>query len=43
MRGRTPYFRDIVKHTVLGLGGTFSAAMLSEKLASELYYNRLLI
>lgn len=44
MRGRgAPYFRNVMKHGILCTGGTFSTAMLSEKLASELYYNRLLI
>jgi hypothetical protein len=44
LRGRgTPYFRDVVKHTILCLGGTFGSAMVAERLASELYYNKLLI
>lgn len=43
-RGRsTPYFRNVLKHTVLCSGGTFGAALISERLASELYYNKLLI
>lgn len=43
-RGRSlPYFRNVVKHTVLCIGGTFSAALFAERLASELYYNKLLI
>jgi hypothetical protein len=44
LRGRsTPYFKDVIKHGFLAAGGTFGAAMLSEKLASEIYYNRILI
>jgi len=42
-RGSTPFFRDVMKHTVLLLSGTFITAMMAEKLASELHYNRLLI
>lgn len=43
-RGRsTPYFRSLMKHTVLCIGGTFTAALGAERLASELYYNKLLI
>jgi len=43
MRGRTPFFRDIFKHSVLCIGGTFISALASERIASELYYNKLLI
>ena len=44
MRGRgTPFFKNVVKHTILSVGGTFATALLSERLASELYYNKLLI
>lgn len=44
LRGRgTPYFRNVVKHTILSFSGAFAAAALGEKLASELYYNKLLI
>ena len=44
LRGKTtPYFRSVVKHTVLCVGGTFAAALGAERLASELYYNKLLI
>jgi hypothetical protein len=43
MKGRSPYFKDVVKHTLLGVGGMFGTALVSEKLASELYYNKLLI
>jgi len=44
MRGKgTPFFRSVVKHSVLCIGGTFGSALLAERLASELYYNKLLI
>lgn len=43
-RGRgMPYFRDVMKHTVLCVGGTFGFALTAERLASEMYYNKLLI
>ena len=43
-RGRgTPFFKNVMKHTVLSVGGTFLTAMLAERLASELYYNKVLI
>lgn len=32
-----------MKHTVLSISGTFVTALGAERLASELYYNRLLI
>jgi len=44
LRGRsTPYFRNVIKHTVLCIGGTFAVGLGTERLASELYYNKLLI
>ena len=44
LRGRgMPYFKDFVKHGVLCVGGTFISALLAEKIASETYYNTLLI
>ena len=43
LKGNTPYFRDIMKHTILCIGGTFGSALFSERIAAELYYNRLLI
>jgi len=44
LRGKgLPYFRNVVKHTILCVGGTFSAAFGGERLASEMYYNKLLI
>lgn len=43
-RGKgTPYFKNIVKHVVLCVGGSFTAALGAERLASEFYYNKLLI
>lgn len=38
-----PYFKQVAKHAVLGVGGTFMAARLGEKVAAEMYYNRVLI
>jgi hypothetical protein len=44
MRGRsTPFFKSVMKHSVLSIGGTFLTAMVAERLASELYYNKVLI
>lgn len=44
MRGKTtPLFRAVVKHSILSVSGTFVAALAAERLASELYYNKLLI
>ena len=43
-RGRTtPFFKDVVKHSMLAVGGTFAAALTTEKIASEFYYNKVLI
>ena len=43
-RGRsTPFFRDVIKHSCLSIGGTFTSALLVEKIASEVYYNKILI
>lgn len=43
-RGKgTPYFRNVIKHIVLCVGGTFAFALGAERLASEMYYNKLLI
>ena len=41
--GRMPYFRDVIMHTILGIGGTYCAGQGSEKIASEFYYNQVLI
>ena len=43
MRGQLPYFRKFLTHSTLALAGTFGSALLGEKIASELYYNKLLI
>ena len=43
MGRRRPYFKDIVKHTILGVGGTFVFARTAEKIAAEMYYNKVLI
>ena len=42
-RGTLPYFKDVVKHSILSVGGTFVFAKMSEKVASETYYNQILI
>jgi hypothetical protein len=42
-RGQTPYFKDVVKHLILCVGGTFVFARMAEKIAAEMYYNRVLI
>jgi hypothetical protein len=42
-RGGTPYFKNVMKHAILCIGGTFVAGLGAERLASELYYNKLLI
>ena len=44
LRGKsTPFFSTLVKHSILALSGTFGVALGAERLASELYYNKLLI
>ena len=43
IRGRKPYFSDVVKHSILCGTGTLLTANLTERFASEFYYNRLLI
>jgi len=42
-KGQMPYMRDLVRHSILGVGGTFVAAKLTEKIAAEMYYNKVLI
>jgi hypothetical protein len=43
-RGKsTPFFRSMVRHSILSIAGTFVVALTAERLASELYYNKLLI
>lgn len=43
LKGSTPYFKNVFKHLVLCTSGTFVAAFGAERLASEFYYNKLLI
>ena len=43
MKGRLPFFRTFTKHSILAGCGTYATAMVSEKIAAELYYNKLLI
>ena len=44
MRGKSaPFFKSMVKHSILSVSGTFVTALGAERLASELYYNKLLI
>ena len=43
MRGRLPFFSQVMKHSILAGTGTFVAAALGEKVGAELYYNKLLI
>lgn len=44
LRGKSaPLFKTAVQHSILLIGGTFMAALGAERLASELYYNKLLI
>ena len=38
-----PYFKDVVTHSILMVGGAFVTARLCEKVAAEFYYNRVLI
>ena len=43
MTGRLPYFKTVVKHTILGATGTLCSGLACEKIAAEMYYNRILI
>ena len=43
MKGRLPFFRTFTKHSILAGCGTYVSAMLSEKIAAEIFYNKLLI
>ena len=43
MKGRMPFFRTFTKHTILAGCGTYCSAMMTEKVAAELYYNKVLI
>ena len=42
-RGMMPYFKDVLTHTIIMVGGAFVTARLSEKIAAEFYYNKVLI
>ena len=42
-RGRMPYFRNFIKHSILAGCGTYASAQVGEFVAAELYYNRILI
>lgn len=42
-RGTMPFFKDVMTHTVLMVGGTFVTSRMTEKIAAEFYYNRILI
>mmetsp|Transcript_26181 Transcript_26181/g.34957 ORF Transcript_26181/g.34957 Transcript_26181/m.34957 type:complete len:120 (+) Transcript_26181:70-429(+) len=42
-KGSMPYFKDVIMHSVLGISGTYCAGQGSEKLASEFYYNQVMI
>ena len=42
-KGSLPYFKDIIQHTILGVGGAFTTAYLTEKIAAEMYYNQVMI
>ena len=41
--GSMPYFKDVVMHSILGLFGTFGIGKVAEKVASEFYYNQVMI
>ena len=43
MKGRLPFFRTAFKHFTLAGCGTFCAAFAGEKVAAEMYYNKVLI
>ena len=43
MKGRLPFFRTAFKHFTLAGTGTFCEALGGEKIAAELYYNKVLI
>lgn len=42
-KGTMPYFKDMFKHLILNVGGTFMFAYSAEKIAAEMYYNQILI
>lgn len=43
MKGRVPFFRTAFKHFTLAGTGTFCSAFVGEKIAAEMYYNKVLI
>tara|TARA_B110000285_G_scaffold222762_1_gene277343 strand:- start:708 stop:1172 length:465 start_codon:yes stop_codon:yes gene_type:complete len=43
MKRRLPYFRQAMKHSMLAGAGTFCAGLAAEKVAAEVYYNKLMI
>ena len=43
MKGRMPYFRTFMKHSILAGSGTFCAALGAEKVCAELFYNKVMI
>ena len=42
-KGSLPVYKDVTMHVVLGAFGAFSVGYLSEKMASKLHYNQILI
>lgn len=42
-KGRLPYFRNFMKHSILAGTGTVCSALAVEKIAAEVYYNKILI
>ena len=42
-KGTMPYFKDVMAHGVLAIGGTFITGYGPEKVASEFYYNHVMI
>ena len=43
MRGRLPFMRQVFQHTILAGTGTICSGLVIEKVAAEMYYNKLLI
>ena len=43
MKGRLPFFRTFMTHSILAGTGTYCSAMATEKVCAELWYNKLLI
>ena len=42
-KGTMPYFRQVVKHSILACGGTYVTARIAERGAAEMYYNQVMI